>query len=206
MAKSDPQSQRKRTWGEFLFGGEDAAVKRADYKRQMGIDPKNKRLQNVEVSASAKSMDNPTSGPSRTAPSSGKAPLRRQPKNPNADIGVIKRSTTPVAEPKAPAVKSFKDKQQGRKVPGSPTSPEALRKTPKTEAPRASKAPSKAPAQKKALSPFERQKQMRYEEEGYGGRSMTRESAKRQVERERAYKTPKISKGKLVDKFKDIFK
>lgn len=46
----------------------------------------------------------------------------------------------------------------------------------------------------KAMSPFERQKAKQYEEQGYGGRSMTREGAKKQAVKERGYK------------FKDLFK
>lgn len=63
MANSDPQSKRKRTWGEFLFGDENSAVKKAEYKRDMGINPANKRIQNAEAAVSAKAMDNPTSVP-----------------------------------------------------------------------------------------------------------------------------------------------
>jgi len=57
-------------------------------------------------------------------------------------------------------------------------------------------APSKSGSSKasKPMSNFERQKQRKYEEEGYGGRSLTSSGAKARVQKERSYK------------FKDLFK
>jgi hypothetical protein len=87
--------------------------------------------------------------------------------------------------------KTFKDKQQGMKVKGSPTNPDKA--GPKKDAP---KGGAKAPAKKaeKPMSSFERMKKRQYEKEGYGGRSMTSRGAESRVKKERGFK------------FKDLFK
>ncbi len=85
--------------------------------------------------------------------------------------------------------KTFKDKQQGMKVKGSPTNPG----TKKAESKATDKSRAAAKPEKK-MSNFERMKQRRYEKEGYGGRSMTPSKAKSRVEKERSFK------------FKDLFK
>lgn len=87
----------------------------------------------------------------------------------------------------------FRSKQQGRKVPGSPTSKENLdRRGTTPSGPK--KAGDKSRAAKKPLTNFERMKMRGYEKEGLGGRSMTSSGAKARVEKERGYK------------FKDLFK
>jgi len=87
--------------------------------------------------------------------------------------------------------KTFKDKQQGMNVKGSPTNPD--KSGPKKDAP---KGGAKAPAKKaeKPMSSFERMKKRQYEKEGYGGRSMTSRGAESRVKKERGFK------------FKDLFK
>jgi hypothetical protein len=83
--------------------------------------------------------------------------------------------------------KTFKDKQQGMKVKGSPTNPnKAVTKKTGDK--------SRAAKPEKKMSNFERQKQRMYEKEGYGGRSMTPSKAKSRVQKERS------------SKFKDLFK
>ena len=58
----DPQDKKTKDYS-ILGQAEDRAISHAKYKREMGINPKYKTEQNVEVSRSAKSMKNPTDRP-----------------------------------------------------------------------------------------------------------------------------------------------
>ena len=181
MAKSDPQSKRKRTWGEFLFGGEEQAIKHAEYKRDMGINPAAKRLQSVEAAYSYKAMDNPTSKPARSEASSGRLPDAKEDKlkGPRSTAGTY--------------TKSYDVKPETIKR--DPAKPTPIKKTPVKKAPKATKpigAVKKTFAKPGKMNPFERQKAQRLEKEGWGGRSMTTEKAKARVMQERGYSLPKM--------------
>ena len=213
MANSDPQSQRKRTWGELLSGGEASAVKKAEYKRGMGIDPANKRIQNVEVSASAKSMQNPTSRPARTEPS-------REAKKRSAS-GTYTKPYDKKREAAGTYTKSYDTKREAagtytkpydvkRGASGTYTKPYDVKekknvasapapdKKGSANKPTAKKTGQKASAGSTKMSAFERMKARQYEKEGYGGRAMTAAQARARVEKERGSKVsvPGFSKVK----------
>lgn len=220
MAKSDPQSQRKRTWGEFLFGGEEGAAAKAQYKREMGINPANKRKQNVEAAISAKAMDNPTSVPPKklnaeqrvtmdtmAAKKKGLGPNKFElaQKNPinkayaDKDLTLYlsdklrnRKKSGVVIKPLSgePPKSDFAKNQQGMKVKGSPTYAESANKK---------KAVSNASDKSRLagkMTNFEKAKAARYEKEGYNGRSMTAAQAKARVAKERDYKFADLFKKK----------
>jgi hypothetical protein len=113
------------------------------------------------------------------------------PKAPKANSKLTGGARDDRASSGSSKAKSFRDKQQGMKVDGSPTNPNKA--GPKKATP---KAGEKAPANKaeKPMSSFERMKKRQYEKEGYGGRSLTSRGAESRVKKERSYK------------FKDLFK
>lgn len=190
MATSDPQSQKKRTWGEYLFGDEKSAAARAQYKREMGINPAAKKTQNVEAAISSKSMENPTSKPVRTEPSSGKLPLKREPrkaagtytKSYDVKRGTAGTYTSSYDVPGKKAVSETPQKKTVTKTSGARTVTKSV-----------SGAPTK-------MSAFERQKMRLLEKEGWGGRSMTSAQAKARVQKERGYKASVPSFGSKVAK------
>lgn len=204
MAKSDPQSQRKRTWGEALFGDEEGAAAKAQYKREMGINPSYKTKQNVEASISAKAMDNPTSRPVRTEPSSGSSPVEI--------IGAPGKGSKPRGTAET-YTKSY-DVKRG----ASGTYTKSYDVKPKVSVPAVVKKASDKSTQANKAKPssttgtpakpmtnFERMKARQYEKEGYGGRSMTAAGAKAQVQKERSYKNPlsglaSMAKAKMASK------
>lgn len=185
MANSDPQSKRKRTWGEFLFGDESSAVKKAEYKRGMGIDPANKRIQNVEAAASAKSMQNPTSRPARTEPS--REVKKRSASGTYTKPYDVKRGAS------GTYTKPY-DVKEKKNVASAP----APDKKGSANKPTAKKTGQKASAGSTKMSAFERMKARQYEKEGYGGRAMTAAQARARVEKERGSKVsvPGFSKVK----------
>jgi hypothetical protein len=88
---------------------------------------------------------------------------------------------------------AFKKKQQGMKVPGSPTNPDKAG-TNKAKPKKAVDKSSAAAKPEKKMSNFERMKKRGYEKEGLGGRALTSRGAESRVKKERSYK------------FKDLFK
>ena len=87
---------------------------------------------------------------------------------------------------------AFKKKQQGMKVPGSPTNPDKAG-TNKAKTKKAVDKSSAAAKPEKKMSNFERMKKRGYEKEGFGSRSMTSRGAESRVKKERSFK------------FKDLF-
>lgn len=220
MANSDPQSKRKRTWGEFLFGDESSAVKKAEYKRGMGIDPANKRIQNVEAAASAKSMDNPTSVPPKKLNAEQRVTMDQMAKKRRKESGENRFATSannpinkaktfrdmipsittryPVSADKKTAAEAPQSKPpvpKAKPAGGSSSSKKAGQKTAQKAV--QSVAPKKT-GDKSRLNSFERMKQRQYEKEGYGGRAMTAAQARARVEKERGSKVsvPGFSKVK----------
>lgn len=169
-AKAGDKGSGSRLGNILKYGAVGAAVGGAGYGLYQGAD-KPKAAQK--------------SGPRDDRASSGgsAAPKVAQKSGPRDD-----RASSGAGSSKA---KSFKDKQQGMKVKGSPTNPD--KSGPKKDAP---KGGAKAPAKKaeKPMSSFERMKKRQYEKEGYGGRSMTSRGAESRVKKERGFK------------FKDLFK
>lgn len=135
---TDPQSARKRTWGEYLFGGEDAAVSKAQYKREMNVgkDPKKQVLSSAEVSRSEKSRMNPTQRPydSKSSPKpdaikpakiGSKMGTAKQGPNAPAKVNTEAKGDKPAAAPKktfdgqfnSPAAKKAAAGRQGLATP-----------------------------------------------------------------------------------------
>lgn len=179
MAESDPQSKRKRTWGEWLGGTKEGnAIASAEYKRGMGINPKAKDISNAEASRSARSMSNPTSAPARTAPSGTKLPESKDSKPLRKAAGTYTKSyDKPIGA--APAKAATPKKVATPKVKPAKADPVKAAAAKPTSA-------TGTPAKK--MTAFERQKARMYEKEGYGGRSMTAAQAKARVEKERGQK------------------
>lgn len=196
MANSDPQSKRKRTWGEFLFGDEKSAAAKAQYKREMGINPAAKAQQNVESAISAKAMDNPTSRPARTEASRGKKVELR---------GAAGTYTKPYDKKRSAA--GTYTKSYDKKASSTPNASSGAAKSAKAAGDKSSQANKGKPTSAtgtpaKKMTAFERQKARMYEKEGYGGRSMTTERAKAQVMKERGQKLeiPRFGKAKTANK------
>ena len=205
MAESDPQSKRKRTWGEWLGGTKEGnAIASAEYKRGMGINPKAKEISNAEASRSARSMTNPTSAPARTN-KSGNATTTKTTNPPsstgrkkfwNGGGGSVYQDIDPYRTTKynqGDYAKYRKDKAATQSAVSSNSDSPAPNKT-KTATPKVKPAkadPVKAAAAKPTrMTAFERQKMRQLEKEGWGGRSMTSAQAKSRVETERSYKSP----------------
>lgn len=192
MANSDPQSKRKRTWGEW-FGGtkEGNAIASAKYKREMGINPSAKRISNAEASRSARSMDNPTSTPAPKLNAERRIAMDEMAKRRKPEAKPLRGTAGTYTKSYDVPEKTETPKEAPQKVIG--------------QGPKKSKAPPKTvtkPARK--MSAYERQRMQSLEKEGWGGRSMTKEKAKARVETEKGYKSPlkglKFGSGKSTPK------
>lgn len=173
MAESDPQSKKKRTWGEIIGGTKEGnAIASAEYKRDMGINPSAKRISNAEASRSARSMGNPTSAPYRPSSSASRLPESKGNKPLRKAAGTYTESYD---KPTAPV----KAADTPKKV-----------VTPKAKPVKAAKAAPSSTSKPIKMTAFERQKMRQLEKEGWGGRSMTSAQAKSRVEKERGYKSP----------------
>ena len=174
----DPQDKKTKDYS-ILGQAEDRAISHAKYKREMGINPKYKTEQNVEVSRSAKSMKNPTQRPydaktspkeladklKRIAPKGG-GPVSRQGKGfptiePSTGGGPVSRqaSESPSLKVKDAAPPKPKLKPE-RKAVG--VASDKSRLAPK-------------------MTNFQRMKARQFEKEGVAGRSMTAAQAKRKA-------------------------
>lgn len=165
----DPQDKKTKDYS-ILGQAEDRAISHAKYKREMGINPKYKTEQNVEVSRSAKSMKNPTQRPYDVKTS----PVGLKKSEPRKAAGTV----TEPYEPKRKAAGTYTEPYDIKKPAGKP--PKAGSPVPKSKP-----TPEKAATDKSRLAPkmtnFQRMKARQFEKEGVAGRSMTAAQAKRKA-------------------------